>query len=63
MNRLDYYINGLEEAKRIVAEAFRAGYLYQEPVLYEDGWLFINMLIRKAEEDLTEFLDLTDDED
>ena len=60
MRDLDYYINGLEEAKRIVAEAFRAGYLYQEPLLYEDGWQFINMLIRKAEEDLTELLDNED---
>ena len=57
MNDLNYYINGLEEAKKIVAEAFRAGYLYQEPILYQDGWHFINMLIRKAEEELDEFLD------
>jgi hypothetical protein len=60
-NDLDIYIKGLEEAKSIVAEAFRAGYLYAQPIPYQDGWMLLNVLVRKAEEDLEDLLDNEDD--
>lgn len=53
---MDKYEIGLEQAKRIVSAAMKMSYA---DTLFGlgDGWLFLNFLVRKAEEEYEEYKD------
>jgi len=55
-NDMDKYENGLEEAKKIVSAAMKMSYADAAFGL-GDGWLFLNFLVRKAEEEYEEYRD------
>jgi len=50
------YEKGLEEAKKIVAAAMKMSYA-SDLFGLGDGWLFLNFLVRKAEEEYDEYKD------
>lgn len=55
-NDMDKYEDGLEEAKRIVGAAMKMSYA-DDLFGMSDGWLFLNFLVRKAEEEYEEYKD------
>jgi len=55
-NDMDKYVNGLEEAKKIVSAAMKMSYA-NDILGLGDGWLFLNFLVRKAEEEYEEYKD------
>lgn len=54
MNNMDMYETGLAEAKKIVAAAMKMNYA-ADALGLGDGWLFLNFLVRKAEEEHEEY--------
>jgi len=48
------YEDGLDEAKRIVSAAMKMSYADTLSGL-SDGWLFLNFLVRKAEEEYEKY--------
>lgn len=55
-NDMSKYEDGLDEAKRIVSAAMKMSYADALSGL-SDGWLFLNFLVRKAEEEYDEYKD------
>jgi hypothetical protein len=55
-NDMGKYEDGLEEAKRIVSAAMKMSYADALSGL-SDGWLFLNFLVRKAEEEYEKYKD------